>query len=161
MSGFLWSQATGYAIQHIWCLAQVRINWEDCSRKGRASRVKIGNGGGGSLNSPDGVVPSRIDGVSASDIFPCSIKSRGRFLLAPAHQGSPGKRTIKQLVHVCISLTLLGLVFPISQLKKDCDLEVWLTTLTYKLELDRVKLNHTKYLGHRSFHLTVIIETQI
>jgi len=28
------SHATGYASQHIWCLSQARINWEDCGRKG-------------------------------------------------------------------------------------------------------------------------------
>jgi len=28
------NQATGYASQHIWCLSQARINWEDCGRKG-------------------------------------------------------------------------------------------------------------------------------
>jgi len=27
------NQATGYASQHIWCLSQVRLNWEDCGRK--------------------------------------------------------------------------------------------------------------------------------
>jgi len=37
---------------------------------------------------PDGVAPSRIVSVSASDISPCTIKSRRRFLLAPAHPGS-------------------------------------------------------------------------
>ena len=49
------------------------------------------------LNSPDGVVPSRIVGVSASVIFPSTIKSRRSFLLAPAHLGGPGKRAVKQL----------------------------------------------------------------
>jgi len=68
---------------------------------GRASGVKMGNDEGGSLISVDGVEPSRIVGVSASDISPCTIKSR-RFLLAPAHQGSSGKMAIKQLC-VCVS----------------------------------------------------------
>jgi len=27
-------QASTYAIQHIWCLSQARINWEGCDRKG-------------------------------------------------------------------------------------------------------------------------------
>jgi len=64
---------------------------------GRTSGIKMGNEVGGSLISLDGVVPSRIVGMSASDIFPCTIKSRRRFLLAPAHPDSPGKRAIKWL----------------------------------------------------------------
>ena len=48
------------------------------------------------LVSPDGVAPSRMVGVSASVIFPCTIKSRNS-LLAPAHLGGPGKRAIKWL----------------------------------------------------------------
>jgi len=51
----------------------------------------VGDEGGGSLISPDGVAPSRTVGVSASDIFPCTIKSGRRFLLALAHPGSPEK----------------------------------------------------------------------
>ena len=54
---------------------------------GRASGVKMGDEGGGSLISPDEVVPSRIVGVSASIIFPCIIKSRRRF---SSGTGSPG-----------------------------------------------------------------------
>jgi len=38
---------------------------------GRASGIQMGDDGGGSLISPDGVVPSRTAGVSASNIdFP-------------------------------------------------------------------------------------------
>jgi len=67
-----------------------------------ASGVKIGDEGGGSLISPDAVVPIRIVGVSASDISPgCTIKSKGRFLLAPAHPSSPGKMAVKRLC-VCV-----------------------------------------------------------
>ena len=43
------------------------------------------------LVSPDRVAPSRMVGVSASVIFPCTIKSRSS-LLAPAHLGGRGKR---------------------------------------------------------------------
>jgi len=57
----------------------------------------MGGDGGGSLISLDGVVPNRIVGVSASVIFPCTMKSRRRYLLAPAHPDSPGKRAIKRL----------------------------------------------------------------
>jgi len=42
----------------------------------KPSGVKMGDDGGGSLISPNGVVPSRMVGVSASVIFPCTIKSR-------------------------------------------------------------------------------------
>jgi len=48
------------------------------------------------LVSPDGVAPSRMVGVSASVIFPCTIKSRNS-LLTPAHQGGHGKRAVKRL----------------------------------------------------------------
>ena len=56
------------------------------------------------LISPDVVVPSRMVGVSASVIFPCTIKSRRRFLLALAHLGSPRKRAIKLCMYVCLSV---------------------------------------------------------
>jgi len=92
------NQATEYASQHIWCLSQGRINWEGCGRK--VIRCKNAGEKGGSLISPDGVAPSQIVGVSASVIFPCTIKSR-RFLLAPAHSGSPRKRAVTWL-RVCI-----------------------------------------------------------
>jgi len=46
---------------------------------GKASDVKMGDDGDGLLISLDGVAPTRIVGVSASVIFPCSIKSRRRF----------------------------------------------------------------------------------
>ena len=52
----------------------------------------MGDEGGGLLISPDGVVPS----VSVSA---CTIKSRRRYPLAPAHLGSPRKRAVK---HLCV-----------------------------------------------------------
>jgi len=61
---------------------------------------KWGDGGGGSLISPDGVAPRQIVDVSASDIFPCTMKSRRRFLLAPAYQGSSGERAVETVVCV-------------------------------------------------------------
>jgi len=66
---------------------------------GRASAPKWGGDGGRSLISPDGVAraPIWMVGVSASVIFPCTTKSRIRFLLAPAHPGSLGKRAVKRL----------------------------------------------------------------
>jgi len=45
---------------------------------------------------PFAVAPCRMVGVSASVIFPCTMNSR-RFLLAPAHPGSPGERAVKRL----------------------------------------------------------------
>ena len=96
-----WNHATGYASQHIWCLSQATINWEGCGRNG--IRCKMGNERGGLLISPDGVAPSWIVGVSASDISPYTIKSRRRFLVALAHLGSPGLRALKRLcVCVCV-----------------------------------------------------------
>jgi len=52
---------------------------------------KLTDDGGGLLISPDGVAPSRMVNVSASDISLCTTKSERRFLLALAHLGGPGK----------------------------------------------------------------------
>ena len=100
------NQATGYASQHIWCLSQAMINWEGCDR--RASSVKMGYDGGGSLIiSLDGVAPSRIVGVSASVIFHCTTKarrrrSRRRFLLwHRLTRVVPEKKAVKWLC-VCV-----------------------------------------------------------
>ena len=57
----------------------------------------MGGAGGKSLISPDGVAPIRMVGVSASVIFPCTIKVQKKIRLAPAHPGSPGKRAVKRL----------------------------------------------------------------
>jgi len=61
----------------------------------------MGEDGAGSLFSVDGVVPSRMVGVSVT--FSCTTKSR-RFLLVLSHPGSPGKRAVKWLcvLLVCI-----------------------------------------------------------
>jgi len=76
---------------------QARMKWEGCGRKGiRRKNVWMMIDGGGSLMSPDGMAVSRIVCVSASVIFPCTIKSK-RFLLVPTHPGSPGKRAVKWL----------------------------------------------------------------
>jgi len=53
---------------------------------------KLGEEGGGSLISTDGVAPIRIVSVSACVIFHCTIKSRRRFLLAQTD--NLGKRAI-------------------------------------------------------------------
>ena len=47
---------------------EAKINWEGCGRKGI-----LRDEGGGSLISPDGVVPSQTVSVSVSDISPCTI----------------------------------------------------------------------------------------
>jgi len=65
--------------------------------------MKMGDDGGGSLISPDGVVPSWIVGVSASDISSCIIKSRKKFLLAPVDPGGTGKKAVKWLC-VCVAI---------------------------------------------------------
>jgi len=82
-------------------------HWHNLVMAGRASGIKMGDEGGGSLISPDGVVPSRMVSVSASDIFPCTIKSGRRFLPAPAHTGSPGKRAVKRL---CVCVCVCGII---------------------------------------------------
>jgi len=58
---------------------------------GRACGIKMGDDGGGPLISPVGVAPSQMVRVSASVIFPCTIKVQRRFLLAPAHLVVPEK----------------------------------------------------------------------
>jgi len=73
---------------------------------GRVSGSEMGDEGDGSLFSPDGVAPSHIVGVSAFDVFPCTIKSRRRFLLAPAHPGSPGKKTVNGCVCSCVCVII-------------------------------------------------------
>ena len=71
-------------------------DWEGCNA--RASGIKMGDDGGGSLISPDRVARSRVVCASASVIFPCTIKPRWRmFLLVLAHPGSPGQRAVKRL----------------------------------------------------------------
>jgi len=45
-------------IQASWCLSQARIKWEGCGRK--ASGIKMGDVGGGSLISRDEVAPTLI-----------------------------------------------------------------------------------------------------
>jgi len=55
------------------CLSQARINWEGCGGKGIWQ--KMGNDGGGGIDSLDGVASSWIVGASAS-IVPSTIKSR-------------------------------------------------------------------------------------
>ena len=72
---------------------------------GRASGVKVGDEGGELLIMPDGMAPSRIVSVFAFDISHCTIKSRRRFLLAPAHLGSLGKRVAKWLCMCVIGLS--------------------------------------------------------
>jgi len=58
----------------IWCLSQARINCEAGAERG--FDVKMGGDGFEGTDSLDGVVSRRIVGVSASVIFPCTIKSR-------------------------------------------------------------------------------------
>ena len=66
----------------------------------------MGGEGGGSLISPDEVAPSRIVGVSASDISPRTIKSRRRLLLTLVHPGTPGKRAVEWLYEcVCVFMS--------------------------------------------------------
>jgi len=65
-------------------------------QEGHSLGIKMGDEGGALLISLDGVAPSRIVDVSASNISHCTTKSR-RFLLASAHPGSPGKGALKRL----------------------------------------------------------------
>jgi len=71
-----------------------RIICDGCGRKGIRHK-NGGDDGGGLLISADGVAPIWIISVSASVVFPCTIKSTKRFLLAPAHP-------------VCVCVCVLG-----------------------------------------------------
>jgi len=84
--------------QHIWCLSQARIQWQGYDRKGIWH--KNGGWGGGSLINPDEVAPIWVVSVSATVIFPCTIKSRR------AHLGRSGKQAIKWL---CVCACNVGL----------------------------------------------------
>jgi len=94
------NQATGYASQHIWCLSQARINWECCGRKGIWHK-NGGNEGGGSLISPDGVVPSRIVVCVCSDISHCTTKSRRR--VGQRLTRIVSEKGHKMVVRVCVN----------------------------------------------------------
>jgi len=82
-------QATGYASQHIWCLSQARINWDGCGRKG----IRHKNGGWWRwvADQSGWSGASRIVGVSASVIFPCTIKSKSSVSSGTAYLDGPGK----------------------------------------------------------------------
>jgi len=116
----LFTVPLGMVSQHIWCLSQARIKLESCGRKGIWHK-NGGHDGGGLLISPDGVAPSRMVGVSAFVILPCTIKSRRRFLLALAHLDSSGKRAIKWLcVCVCVCRCKFSLSTLSDGLSSDC-----------------------------------------
>jgi len=82
------------------------VGWQ----KGHPACKKYGRWWRWALVSPDGVVPTRMVGVSASVIFPCTINSRNSFL-ALAHPGDPRKRAVKRLWcgdgHVCIGQSIV------------------------------------------------------
>ena len=64
-----------YAIQHIWCLFQARINGKGYGRKGIQCK-NGGDDGGGGTESTDRVVSSQTVGASALLSSPCTIKPR-------------------------------------------------------------------------------------
>ena len=73
---------------------------------GRASSIKIGDDGCGSLISTGGMAPSRMVDVSPSVIFPCTMKSRrSLFLLSPAHPVCLRKGAVKRFLCVCMKFT--------------------------------------------------------
>ena len=71
----------------------------------------MGNEGCGSLISLDGVAPSRIVGVSVSDISPCTIKSRRRSGTgSPGWSWEMGRKMVVCFVLVLFASVVLGLV---------------------------------------------------
>jgi len=86
----------------LWC-------WWLGGRKGIRPVKNMGGWWRWALVSPDGVAPSRMVGVSASVIFPCTVKSRS--FLATAHPGGPRKRAVKWLWWCCSQHTLLKVRF--------------------------------------------------
>ena len=101
------NQATGYALCNPAYLMPdpSQDKWEGSGRNGIRCKNGGKGDGGGSLIGPDGVAPSWTVGVSASVIFPCTRKSRRRFLLAPAHPGS-WKKGRKTVVCVCVCVLI-------------------------------------------------------
>jgi len=98
-------QATGYASQNIWCVSQARINWEGCGRKVIRRRMR------GMMEVGHWLVqmewyPAGLSVCLPLFIFPCTIKSRRRFLLAPAYPGTPRKRATKRM-SVCFIQEIL------------------------------------------------------
>jgi len=71
----------------------------------------MGDDGGGSLISPDGVAPSRMVDVSASVNLPLHHKVQKSSLLASAHPGGPVKRAVNGCGCVCASVLLKLLQF--------------------------------------------------
>jgi len=68
----------------------------DGRQEGHPAYKRMGGWWRWALIGPDGVVPSRMVGVSASVNLPLHHKSRSS-LLAPAHPDGPGKRAVKRL----------------------------------------------------------------
>jgi len=60
------------------------------------SAYKMGDEGGGSLISLDGVAPIWMVSVSTSVILPCTTKIQKIFFLAPADPANPRKRAVKR-----------------------------------------------------------------
>jgi len=81
-----------------------RIKWEGCGRKSIWHK-NGGDDGGWSLISTDGVAPSFIVGVSASDIFYCTIVKKISSGTGLPH--SPGKRAINPLCVVAAAAVVL------------------------------------------------------
>jgi len=107
---------TAVCTPHIWCLSQARIKWDGYGRKG----IWHKNGGcwRGSLISLDGVALSRMVGVSASVILPCTIKvQKNIFFWHQLTWVVPEKRAIKWLC-VCVCCFRLGLV-PLKRTSED------------------------------------------
>ena len=70
-----------------------------------ASGIKMGDDGDGSLISPDGVAPRQMVSVSASVIFPCTMKSR-RFSSGTGSPGWSRKKGHETVVYVCVCLLI-------------------------------------------------------
>jgi len=68
------------------------VGWQE----GHPARKKWGDGRRWALISPDGVVPSRLVGVSASVNLPLHHKVQ-KFSCGTGHMCGPGKRAVKWL----------------------------------------------------------------
>jgi len=75
----------------------------------RVSGVKMGNDGGESLISLDGVVPSRMVGVSASDMFPCITKGSLPNQVEKDNQRETEKMATNMEMVIVTAITAVGI----------------------------------------------------
>jgi len=87
---------------------------------GRASGIKMGDDGGGSLISPDGVAPCRIVVVSASCYLPLHHRVQKKISSGTGSPGWSWKKGRKTVVCACACLRLRNILSCIVQGSTTC-----------------------------------------